>query len=522
MNNISLFSVLFALFFSFSNVLASSTISPKKGEGIAWLKTGMPQALQQAKQQSMPMFVYWGAVWCPPCNIVKTTLFKDPEFIEATRGFISVYLDGDTEEAQKWGHELKVMGYPTLMILSPEGHEVLRLSPSNAVEDLVSTMNYSRNVWNPISDMLTKALSDKTVKAEIIRSLAMYSWAQDRAVKDDEAGFSEKLFKLEKRLENSGYQKSRAIIFMTALNLKLDSLQKDQVLNSAVRNEYKLRVKEILNNPELLKANVFNIAYEAENLVKYLTESATENLSIERINFIQLFMEKMKQYRQLKGLTFDHYYATHYPVISFYESYNISPDQDAKKQLLEYTSQILAKTHENKARQALISDASYTLFKFGMIKKAKLLITSELETSDNPYYLMSSLAYFEKEQGNSTLALNWYEKAYKVAKGPATKLQWYGTYVRNLITLDADDKVKIKLHVNTLLNDYTYMTDSFMGRNHRVLLALKKSTEKWAKKNQELSWLEALKSEGLNRCAQSQQDIYKDSCEIFYNEFSMG
>ena len=49
-------------------------------------------ALARARQQ--PLFLYWGAVWCPPCNQLKAGLFKDPAFIALTSKFVPVYLDG--------------------------------------------------------------------------------------------------------------------------------------------------------------------------------------------------------------------------------------------------------------------------------------------------------------------------------------------------------------------------------------------------------------------------------------------
>ncbi len=116
-------------------------------------------------------------------------------------------------------------------------------------------------------------------------------------------------------------------------------------------------------------------------------------------------------------------------------------------------------------------------------------------------------------------ALEWYEKAYKAETGPATKLQWYGSYVRNLIELNPEDGTSIKSHVGTLLGKYTNMSDSFLGRNYRVLISVKKSSHKWAKENNETPWIETLKIQGLQRCSQSTKDIYKSGCNKFYQEF---
>ena len=74
-----------------------------------------------------PVFLYWGAVWCPPCNQVKATLFNRQDFIERSRAFVPVYVDGDSPGAQKLGARFHVSGYPTMLLFSADGTEVTRL-----------------------------------------------------------------------------------------------------------------------------------------------------------------------------------------------------------------------------------------------------------------------------------------------------------------------------------------------------------------------------------------------------------
>src|SRR5437588_630771 len=76
------------------------------------------KAFALGKQSGKPVFLYWGAVWCPPCNQVKATLFSRPDFVERSHAFVPVYVDGDKPAAQKIAARFKVSGYPTMILSS--------------------------------------------------------------------------------------------------------------------------------------------------------------------------------------------------------------------------------------------------------------------------------------------------------------------------------------------------------------------------------------------------------------------
>ena len=65
-----------------------------------------------------------GADWCPPCSRLEATVFRRPEFVERTRQFVAVNLDGDEPGAQRLGEEFGVDGYPTAIVLTPDREEI--------------------------------------------------------------------------------------------------------------------------------------------------------------------------------------------------------------------------------------------------------------------------------------------------------------------------------------------------------------------------------------------------------------
>src|SRR5688572_28733883 len=103
---------------------AGETHLPK---GIDWFEGDLDAAFAAAKAADKPLFLYWGAEWCPPCSQIKATIFNQREFQERSRLFVPVYLDGDTPSAQKHGETFAVNGYPTMILFRADGKEITRL-----------------------------------------------------------------------------------------------------------------------------------------------------------------------------------------------------------------------------------------------------------------------------------------------------------------------------------------------------------------------------------------------------------
>ena len=58
--------------------------------------------------------------WCPPCNVLKEFLFSLPEFEEATKDYVKVYVDGDSKDFSQWRPYVKSFYYPSLVLLTPK------------------------------------------------------------------------------------------------------------------------------------------------------------------------------------------------------------------------------------------------------------------------------------------------------------------------------------------------------------------------------------------------------------------
>src|SRR5256886_4931879 len=254
---------------------AAGVASPKgpaasaHADGIAWRKGDVDEAFVAARADQRPLFLYWGAVWCPPCNQVKATLFNRQDFIERSRFFVPVYIDGDSPSAQKLGARFNVSGYPTMILFTPDGREIVRLPGEADPEQYMQALTMGMNGARPVKDTLAAALSGggkHALSADDWRMLAYYSWITDEQQLIPEKNVAPTLKRLAQACPSD--QKD------TAVRLELKALAAAATAKDARASpdaSATARLLAVLADPRLVRENFDTLTEYAGKIAGFVT-----------------------------------------------------------------------------------------------------------------------------------------------------------------------------------------------------------------------------------------------------------
>ena len=146
---------------------------------ILWHAGDIDSAFAAVRAARRPVLLYWGADWCPPCSRLKATVFRRPEFVERTRQFVAVDLDGDEPGAPRLGEEFDVYGYPTVIVLTPEREEITRIALTLEMEQYVHALDVALTASKPAAGAYAAVLGGIATDSDL-RLLGYYSWNQDK------------------------------------------------------------------------------------------------------------------------------------------------------------------------------------------------------------------------------------------------------------------------------------------------------------------------------------------------------
>ena len=255
---------------------AVASLDPAKG--IDWYEGSVEDAFATAKESGKPIYLYWGAVWCPPCHAISATIFKSPEFLERSKLFVPVYLDGDTENAQAYGEKFGVRGYPTMIVFNSEGTELTRIPGGIDLQAYANILDLTLGEASSATELVASLADTSTaLTANECTLLAYYSWGQDTTILvDADAGMA---YRGMYEACPADMAAERSILYFNWLDEAIGAAnaEEDAVpLSDEQKAEALQKVTALVEDDELVKANIFTALFNATDYTLALTDADSD------------------------------------------------------------------------------------------------------------------------------------------------------------------------------------------------------------------------------------------------------
>ena len=461
---------------------ASASTSSPTAPAIAWRKpdgANVETIFAQARKSNKPVFLYWGAVWCPPCNQIKATVFTRPDFAERSKSFLAVYIDGDTPGAQKLGAQFKVMGYPTMIVFKPDGTELTRIPGEVDAARYMEVLDLALASSSSVKESLATALGPNaaSLTPQAWRQLAFYSWEQDQAQLVPEKDRPATLRALAQACP-PGYSEAATRLMLKA------AVAFGQNKTALPAPEATLsRLREVLADPALTRSHFDTLENYASDLVQALSAKA----SPERATLVAALNNSLDNLAKDASLTrSDQLGAVQAKLdlsrIDAPQGSTAAPAVVAQARAAAMAAE--RDTTDAHERQAIVPNAAHLLADAGLLDESDAMLKAELPKAISPYYHMLVLSSNAKKRGDKAAALDWAERAWKESKGPATRMQWGSGYISKLLEMSPQDSARIEKAASGLLSEVSPTPETFYERNRRVLQRLGKQLLAWNDKGE--------------------------------------
>ena len=446
-------------------------------EEIAWFQGSVEEAFAYAKETRKPVFLYWGAVWCPPCHYLKDKIFTKPEFVAKSKLFVPVYLDGDTERAQIWGEKLDTNGYPTVIVLDPEGVEVLRMSSEVPIAEYTDVLDLALAATRPITEVVEGVLEIGPASAERndLGQLAYHSWGQDSNFDFS----STEMLDITRRLwsETPAEVQPERSRFLSLYFDVLDS-QEELNLSEGEKSLLLAEITTVLNDPALRRSNWWLFAYGLEPVASMVTAEGDQ-----RDQLVERWLQLAAEMEVDETLTTAERIEAFRPRISAAKLAQKEDEElpgelmDVVRQKVQWASERTTNANE---LQSVMNAMAHLLRDSGLKSEAIDLLKSRVDDAVAPYYYMSWIGWLENDAGNPEVAIDWYRKGWETSTGFATRLQRGAGFIRTMLEITPGDLESVLQDSLSLASEHLVDDSAFSGRNRRSWERLSTALLEWA------------------------------------------
>jgi thioredoxin-related protein len=481
---------------------ASTASASPATAGVQWVRpqsvADVDRAFDDAKSRNQPVFLFWTAAWCPPCNQVKSTIFTRPDFIEKSRSFVPVYVDADSPSGQVLGERFKVRGYPTMVLLSGGGRELTRLAGSVDAVKYMQLLDRGLAGGNSAKQALEAAVAGKSLSADDWRMLAFYSWGTDDGQLVPEKDVPVTLMKLA-AVCPPGEREASSRLVLEALHAASQAGDTKPKVDKA---DAIASVKSLIDQPELVRANQDILGYAADDIVGLVTDARSKERTDLKAQWTAALDKLAAEPRLSNG-------GRMYAMLGKVELARLD-DKDGPlppalvEEVKSQAARVDREIENLDERQAVITLTGGVLARAGLLDESDALLTAELKRSHSPYYYMSQLASNAKRRGTpegKAAAVDWSRQAYDRAQGTATRLRWGGSYLNTLLELTPQDAAAVEKAATQVLGEVKPDSVQLTGNNRAALDRMSKRLVAWNKDGRHDDVLARLAGGLKDKCA---------------------
>ncbi len=434
----------------------------------SWFSGAPSEAFALAKSQQKNLFLYWGAEWCPPCNKLKSDVLSHPRFPDLVKDTVNVYMDGESEGIQFWSDKLKVKGYPTLLFLSSNGTEIMRLKTASNFADFSENFRFAQ-VQQADPALLVRRLLGMESLVSGNASDLLKVLQNHKKINDLTKNHRVKVRKLLNRLQNQGiHGGSLAEFYLYNLS---DG-------HPAVDLEFSFQYfLDVVLTEKNLYAFRYFITRESGGIAKVFHKKLSES---QFVGFGRKWIEAVNKVRRLTKPTpsVRVLASSEYPYLDLHDIDAVSfPLDEIKRENIKTRVLRLEKNlNDVYKRKSAVTVIAYILNRIDRYSLAKQILQKEGQSKNSGWYYFNAIAGFAKGNKNSKDALKFSEKALEKADTPAAKIQMYRSYLQTLLALKPNGYEKSLSKRVVDLYEFLHKTSgSFVGRNAR--------TPKWVADN---------------------------------------
>jgi thiol-disulfide isomerase/thioredoxin len=461
---------------------APQTAASAAPAGIAWFEGGLDAAFAAAASQHKPVFLYWGAEWCPPCHDLKAHVFSRRDFQEKLRQFIPVFLDGDAPGAQRVAGEFKVMGYPTVVVLRADHSEIARIAGGMDLASYTDVLDLALEGVRPLPEVLAALRSDASRQLTVsdCRRLAYNGWLLDPLADSDPKALVDILQLAAERCPAAARdERDRLVVTAAGLTAHEERAAIEKGAKPGPRLSQALHAVEelVADRARSLRAAdaLLDIGDDFFVVVRYADPSRRAAL---RDHWFAL----------MDALEADASYSDTLRLMSAAGRLSAAKALDEKGEIAPAVAAraratldaFMARNYDADARSGIVNSASWVLTLLGDDAALRRLLEGEIKTSKTAFYYMPDLADLDEKAGRKDQALMWLQRAYQESRGPATRFQWGVLYVNGLLRMAPQDEARIRGAVTDVLGELQG-PDRIHARARVRLDRLSEELRKWAK-----------------------------------------